>query len=715
MIPDFGESDVLHLNLPLKEILSVSLKAHRWPLWTQYLATGFPILAEGQIGTFYLPNLVLFRFLPTVIAYNLNLVIAFFLSAIGSYLFIRKLNLSPLAATFGAFVFTFSGFLSVHLNHFNLLQAASLLPLLFWSILLLWKTPSLPFAILFAFILSQQIFTGHFYIVFITLVGIFIFLVSYCFTTITHCSVAIVLKKTGYFFFGLTLSIFLSSIQLLPTIELWQQSARSGGLDFETVTSYPYPFKHLLTFINPYVFGNPANGSYPPFDAGWGIFWENTAYIGVVPLFLALLSIFFYKVKNVKIGWVILITSLLLVLGKNSPLYFIFSFPPFNFFRVPSKFLLLTTFALTILSAYTSEKIIKKSFESICPHIQKFLKFTFFCLFFLLALLDEYRFSHNYPPVSPARFWTQTPQTARFLQGKEGRTATIGASYAWNSVFLKDGWKDISPYVYFRNSLYPNYNFFFSIQQVGINTGGLTPRRTSFWKAIVEDTKIDEKSKIASITALSKNALSLSSVNYIISNYKIKDKSLLKEINKINPPKNLILDPFYIYENTDSLPRSYLSFQTQLVSTVEEVYRYLSNGVFLKEKKILVEEKELNFHQPEEANGDISILTSSDTEIVLKSFSNYDGILVLTDTHYPGWEAYIDQSPTKIYPVNLYQKGIFLTSGEHQIIFRFQSESFKLGKIITVSSWIIISLVVFASLCFFPRTTSDSKRLSHYL
>src|SRR3990167_3329738 len=44
MIPDFGESDVLHLNLPLKEILSRELKNHQWPLWTDTLAGGFPLL-----------------------------------------------------------------------------------------------------------------------------------------------------------------------------------------------------------------------------------------------------------------------------------------------------------------------------------------------------------------------------------------------------------------------------------------------------------------------------------------------------------------------------------------------------------------------------------------------------------------------------------------------------------------------------------------------
>src|SRR3990172_10430770 len=49
MIPDFGASDVLHLNLPLKKILSDALLAKRWPLWSSGIASGFPMLAEGQV------------------------------------------------------------------------------------------------------------------------------------------------------------------------------------------------------------------------------------------------------------------------------------------------------------------------------------------------------------------------------------------------------------------------------------------------------------------------------------------------------------------------------------------------------------------------------------------------------------------------------------------------------------------------------------------
>ena len=330
MIPDFGESDVLHLNLPFKAILSSSLKNHTFPVWTSLLSSGFPLLAEGQIGTFYIPNLLLFRYLPLVTAYNLNLALSYFIAATGMYLLCRKFKLSKITSLFTSLVFVFSGFFSAHLNHFNLIQAASLLPLIFWSYLLLWQKNNFSYAVLFAILFSQQIFTGHFYIVFITTCGLLIFLLCIFFNDIRRDRIKFIKDRAGNILLSIILTFGFSAIQLLPTMELWQYSERSGGLDFETVTSYPYPFKHLLTFISPYFFGSPSDGSYPVYSSDWGIFWENTGYIGIIPLILAGLSVFLIKDKKVKSFWILLVSSLLLVTGKYSPLYFIFSFPFFK-------------------------------------------------------------------------------------------------------------------------------------------------------------------------------------------------------------------------------------------------------------------------------------------------------------------------------------------------------------------------------------------------
>ena len=48
-----------------------------------------------------------------------------------------------------------------------------------------------------------------------------------------------------------------------------------------------------------------------------------------------------------------------------------------------------------------------------------------------------------------------------------------------------------------------------------------------------------------------------------------------------------------------------------------------------------------------------------------------EGILVLTDTYYPGWEALVDGKETKIYRANYNFRAIIIPKGEHQIVFKY--------------------------------------------
>src|SRR3989338_2691243 len=70
--PEYGRSDITHFNLPIKFFLSESLKRGQLPLWSKNIDTGYPLFAESQIGALFLPNLVLFRFLPFMLAFNIG-------------------------------------------------------------------------------------------------------------------------------------------------------------------------------------------------------------------------------------------------------------------------------------------------------------------------------------------------------------------------------------------------------------------------------------------------------------------------------------------------------------------------------------------------------------------------------------------------------------------------------------------------------------------
>ncbi len=712
MIPDFGASDVLNYNLPLKNFLSQSLKDNTWPLWTNKIANGFPLLAEGQIGTFYLPNLLLFKFLPFIYAFNLSYVLSYIFLAIGTYYLFRMFKFSALTSSLASTILTFSGYFSVHLNHLNLLQTVSLTPLLWASCFRVWRNPTLRNMCFLSVLAAEQFFAGYVTIFFISLFVIILFLILYEFLIYKGFKDKYIFRRVLILGASFVFAILLSAIQLLPTIELVKLSTHSSGLNFENATAFPYPPRHLLTFFKPYLFGSPAQGTYPGFSEDWGIFWENTAYLGLLPLILAFFSLFYLKKRRVLLFVILLLISLLFVTGKYSPLYIIFTFPPFNFFRVPSRYLILTIFSLTYLSAITLDKIFNY-FRS--PKKILFV-YVLYLLFLTLIVADEFIFSYRYPPVSKASYWLKAPKSLDFIQNnKNAKIVTLGSSVKWNDIFLHKGWINIEPYIFFANYLHPNYNLIFDLSQFN-STTGLFPRRITIYTDIAKNIILDAEKKTASVSSNIKNALRLTGVKYLISAFPIKDQDL-KLVASIDPPVNISTSPVLIYDLNNQLGNFFLSTKTQYVSTLQDFFNYLSKYESDYSNKIAVEDSELSLNNilgNSKTQAKLDYLVVDSQSANAKIDITNPAILVWNNNNYPGWTAYDNNAKIPIYNVNLTFIGIPLEKGQHDIAFVFQSRSFELGKEITVFSGLTIFLILLLDLVSTFQKGSGNTRLSPY-
>lgn len=688
MIPDFGQSDVLHLNLPLKKILSDALTEKRWPLWSSDINSGFPMLAEGQLGTFFLPNLILFRFFPFVTAYNLGLLIAFITAFAGSYLLFTRLGFTRIISSFCAAVFTFSGFFPVHLSHYNLLQTATMFPLVFWAALALYRHPTYLKSVVFAFLSSQQVFAGYLPMVFITLVAIAIWWVVSLF--IDKHAFGVIVTRCSYLVLTFVLSVGFSAIQLVPTIELWQRSFRSTGLNFEAVTAYPYPPQHLITFLFPFFFGSPADGSYPRFNDSWGIFWENTAYIGILPLMVAIIgAVMAIKHRAYLPFLFILFFSLLLITGKYSPLYLLFGWPPFSLFRVPSRFLLVTLLSLCVLLGWGLTNIvnilqakIKSTF--IVTHIVISIAYLFF-------IADGFLFSYHYPPVSLATLWLEPPAITQSLT-PAAQITSIGAPQQWNEVFLQKGWRDITPYVYFKNNLYPKSMYLYGFKGTDFAMGGINPKRQGYFTSIGRNIDFDDHQKVATLSAQTLNILSLSATDFITSPYKLKGENV-EEVQLIEDASGRF-DPVRLYRLRTSVPQAYLVFNTQMVTTLEEVSREFSDPLFLERGTVLVEKENLIMTSSRRSTVPVSITIDEPSRLTAQVDTPEKSLLVVARNNYPGWIATIDGNAASIEYVNLTQSGIVVPKGKYQIEFRYLPASFQTGRQVTITTAIAVFVFI---------------------
>jgi len=61
------------------------------------------------------------------------------------------------------------------------------------------------------------------------------------------------------------------------------------------------------------------------------------------------------------------------------------------------------------------------------------------------------------------------------------------------------------------------------------------------------------------------------------------------------------------------------------------------------------------------------------------------GYLVLTDTFYPGWRAYVDGVETPIYQANYLFRAVPLNAGDHEVRFVYRPKSFAVGAALSLT------------------------------
>jgi hypothetical protein len=79
----------------------------------------------------------------------------------------------------------------------------------------------------------------------------------------------------------------------------------------------------------------------------------------------------------------------------------------------------------------------------------------------------------------------------------------------------------------------------------------------------------------------------------------------------------------------------------------------------------------------------VEFISESNNKLQLQVMGAENGLLVLSDTHYPGWKAFVDGKETKIYRADYTFRAIPLKGGVHRVEFVYDPISFKLGAGVT--------------------------------
>lgn len=132
--------DNLSFYLPWYEHLGSALRSFDLPGWLPSTMSGSPFASDPQSGWGYLPAMVTMAMFPTIAGYKLFITAHVLMAALGTYLYIRNLDMRPVAAFTGGAIFAFGNFLeranccTIHM------QVLVWIPLIFLCIDRIFKT-----------------------------------------------------------------------------------------------------------------------------------------------------------------------------------------------------------------------------------------------------------------------------------------------------------------------------------------------------------------------------------------------------------------------------------------------------------------------------------------------------------------------------------------------------------------------------------------------
>ncbi len=348
-----------------------NIQQGRLPLWNALNGMGAPLLANYQLALFYPPGWLVYGMAAlggiTWLAWSHTLLVVLHLiwAGLGMARLAKKIGLQPLAQSLCGLSFGLTGYFVARGGFFSMVWAGAWIPWIFLYASDLGmpvrseasqarqKILHLPLV----FAITLQLLAGHAQLCWytLTLAGLWVVVGGWVNSGFRQAgSVLVKFALAGL------VAAMISAVQLMPTLEYLQQSQRSAAVSYEGAMTYSFWPWRLISLFAPDFFGNPGNGNY----WGYASFWEDAAYIGLVPMLLALSTFtgLLLKKKNGQLLnkfsplntflWCSAGVGLLLALGKNTPIFpFLYQYvPSFDMFQAPSRFMIWFVLAFCLLA-----------------------------------------------------------------------------------------------------------------------------------------------------------------------------------------------------------------------------------------------------------------------------------------------------------------------------------------------------------------------------
>ena len=523
--------------------------------------------------------------------------------------------------------------------------------------------------------------------------------------------------------------------------------AGAGGIGYDEGMSWSMPPEEILTYVAPGLFGfSRQEGGDVPAPGQvyyWGRmrFTQTSDYLGLLPLFLLPLPLLFRRDRYTWFFTALMGLTLLMALGKYTFVYrFMFAYlPAFSKFRVPKMILFLFAFGASVLAGRGMDILADETAER--KRVVRWVWWSGGLVLLTVLLLIAVKAGGQYIVDSmgeyitaPTRFQSG-PQLAGERYGFMVREAGIAIGVAALYFTVIFAWfRKLLP----TRLLLPlllilaladlwrvNSRFLVVTAPPEANGSAVKNDIVTYLKPRIDHYRMQPLNE-ENANYYADNGFANISAYVTISERRY--KQYLDAFNLMSPMPDIMnlkylvmsmgdyeaqkaqlagkyLPVFYsstgsvVLENRTVLPKAWLVLSVAVVTDPLQRVAIMANSPEFKPDRVAMVETPPQLPlEPYPSTtympaGTARVSLYDPNRIVVEADANRNCLLVLGEKYYRWWYARVDGVAARIQPVDQILRGVYLTGGHHRIEFTFDPLPFKIGKWLTLVSFLFYGVL----------------------
>ena len=626
--------DLHNLHLPYVHFYAESLARGEFPLWDPYTYCGRPLFATIQSAVLY-PAVAISAWLGNVIGRDrifylleLTVVLHVALAGIFSYLLGRRLGLGTAAALFGATVYELSGFFAAHAEHLGTLICAAWLPAAWYAVARWREERGRRPVLLLAAIFAMTFFSGH------PPLAVFVVAFSVLFALCLDRS----WRAPAMTCTAAVAALLLTAVQLVPAYELTGNSIAKyrgdylkGGIPPQSAVTLLLP-NHFNTFDPPH-YNGPADLSY------------TYLYCGLLGVAMAAAGIVLARRDRLHLAFaIVLICAAAMSLADTTRVtHALYDLLPMRIQIAlhPETATAPFTLCIAMLGALAVARLVPRRMQWAAV----------FLVGVDLVVVSSGR-AMNAMPFTPDPAEAEAVARVRALtetQTPPTRIDTMNDSVEWamsaplTHIYTASGADVMAP--------------------ERVMQARLAFCRGERWGSWYQ------------VANLHSPVLGMMNVRYVLS----PDARAAADGSEALPGRRA-------YQTDRTLPRFYLVTRTRVTHSLADSAAALRSADFRPAEEAIVEDGAAL--AGEGPPGHVQTMRYQWQTVELQVDAPTRQFLVSSETHYPGWRAWIDGTEQRLYYTNAAFRGLEIPAGRHTVRMQFAPAAVRYAAVLSAMAWL---------------------------